>query len=109
MVEFQTYLPSLDGLVIWNNTPGGDLPDDIKREALAMDKIRVLGNGRNEGLGKALNEAARFALANNFTHLLTMDQDSSFPEGVFKIYRDRVENKPDPDIFAYCVNAGGGK
>ena len=70
-----TYAEDVDGLFVWDNTPGGSnyqFPESISH------KIVRLRQGENTGIGKALNAAAMFALDNGYTYLLTMDQDSAF-------------------------------
>ena len=69
-----TYAEDVDGLFVWDNTPGGSnyqFPESISH------KIVRLRQGENTGIGKALNAAAMFALDNGYTYLLTMDQDLS--------------------------------
>lgn len=71
-----TYAEDVDGLFVWDNTPGGSnyqFPESISH------KIVRLRQGENTGIGKALNAAAMFALDNGYTYLLTMDQDSALP------------------------------
>ena len=81
-----TYIHHVDELVLWDNTPQGS------REKLALSgvadshKISYLGSGSNEGIGSALNAAISVASANGSTHLLTMDQDSSFSGDDFESY-----------------------
>lgn len=64
-----TYAEDVDGLFVWDNTPGGSnyqFPESISH------KIVRLRQGENTGIGKALNAAAMFALDNGYTYLLTM-------------------------------------
>lgn len=78
-----TYAEDVDGLFVWDNTPGGSnyqFPESISH------KIVRLRQGENTGIGKALNAAAMFALDNGYTYLLTMDQDSAFTASTFKDY-----------------------
>ena len=65
--NIRTYLPQVDCLLRWDNTP------------------------RNVGIGAALNEGVRFARAHGCTHLMTMDQDSFFLPGEMARYRMKVE------------------
>lgn len=48
------------------------------------DKIQVIQNHANLGIGTPLNIAAAMAIEQNFDWLLTMDQDSRFKEGSFE-------------------------
>lgn len=65
--NIQTYLPQVDYLLRWDNTP------------------------HNVGIGAALNEGVRQARAQGCTHLMTMDQDSFFLSGEMARYRTKVE------------------
>ena len=63
-----TYAEDVDGLFVWDNTPGGSnyqFPESISH------KIVRLRQGENTGIGKALNAAAMFALDNGYTYLRT--------------------------------------
>ena len=101
-----TYLPFLDKLIIWDNTPKSLLTNDGCREKLGCEDVLLLSENRNVGIGKALNEAAKYAMENAYTHLLTMDQDSSFPDGMFSKYKDCVAKRPDIKDLAYCIGGG---
>lgn len=78
-----SYLPELDALIIWDNTPT-DHPFSLP--FTEGGKIVRIRRGKNTGIGQALNEAADYAIANGFTHLLTMDQDSRFAPSIFEEY-----------------------
>lgn len=79
-----SYLSSLDTLILWDNTPGNKAEEALK--SFSSCKLIRMGCGCNVGLGKAYNEAAKYAIENNFTHLLTMDQDSCFKNSSFVDY-----------------------
>ena len=101
-----TYAEDVDGLFVWDNTPGGSnyqFPEAISH------KIVRLRQGENTGIGKALNAAAMFALDNGYTYLLTMDQDSAFTASTFKDYIRIINNDKDSSHFAYIplINASG--
>ena len=101
-----TYAEDVDGLFVWDNTPGGSnyqFPESISH------KIVRLRQGENTGIGKALNAAAMFALDNGYTYLLTMDQDSAFTASTFKDYIRIINNDKDSSHFAYIplINASG--
>ena len=71
-----TYAEDVDGLFVWDNTPGGSnyqFPESISH------KIVRLRQGENTGIGKALNAAAMFALDNGYTYLLTMIRTALLP------------------------------
>jgi rhamnosyltransferase len=82
--NIQTYASQVEKLFILDNS-------EVLNEIVA-NKIKLLSNavyyheGVNEGISKRLNFAAQMAIAGNFDLLLTMDQDSSFGEGVLEQY-----------------------
>lgn len=82
------YLPWVDKLIIWENTPKKDL-NKYKFNFEESSKILYAGVGDNIGISKALNWAVDYALKNEFTHLLTMDQDSIWTN--FNEYRSEIE------------------
>lgn len=93
-----SYLDGLDALFVWDNTPEGNLI------ALSPDqevKVSYVRRGENVGIGIALNEAARYAMDNGFTHLLTMDQDSSFLPGEFERYLNIIKRCGDERFFQF--------
>jgi rhamnosyltransferase len=74
------FIDCVDKLIIWQNTP---LIDQLKYNIRIPEynkKIVYLGNGKNEGIAFALNQAVDLIMNNpdNYTHLLTMDQDSTW-------------------------------
>ena len=79
----EKYIEYVDHLIIWENTPVKDYAN-YKIEIPDHDnKITYMGTGSNEGIGYALNRAIEWSVENNFTHLLTMDQDSCFDKNEF--------------------------
>ena len=48
------------------------------------DKVRMIRNHKNLGIGEPLNVAAKIAIEENYEWLLTMDQDSTFSDGSFE-------------------------
>jgi len=86
VTNINSYIDILDELIVWDNTPGGceiNFPDHWN--------IQKMGMNENVGIGKALNEAAKYAMANDFTHLLTMDQDSYFVDDHCKKYINTIQ------------------
>lgn len=96
----QYYLHNIDLLIIWDNTPHER--KKIKKE-FWLDKnpkIQVLGTGKNEGIGYALNQAIECAQKERCTHLLMMDQDSIWRD--FRNYRNEIELDIDTDVALYA-------
>lgn len=97
-----TYAEDVDGLFVWDNTPGGSnyqFPESISH------KIVRLRQGENTGIGKALNAAAMFALDNGYTYLLTMDQDSAFTASTFKDYIRIINNDKTVPILLIFLSS----
>ena len=74
------YLPYLDLLVIWDNSP---LVANIKKKILEplvgeTDKIIWHGDGHNYCIAPAINYAWHYAQENGFDLILLMDQDSQW-------------------------------
>lgn len=92
-----TYSKESDYLYVWDNTPGGsELIRTLK------DVVIMHHDHRNMGLGYAYNRALEAAVRDGATHLMTMDQDSSFED--FHSYRQWVENSHHTGISAIVIN-----
>ncbi len=65
-----------------------------------------MGEGKNVGIGKALNAALKYGLENDFDYLLTMDQDSSFTENSCKQYFNSIFDYNSTAFFSvnYILN-----
>jgi len=75
--NIRTYIDDIDLLIIADNSdiPNTQLLSKLKKLG---NKIQLISFGENLGIAKALNTAARLAVDKGYSHLLTMDQDSSF-------------------------------
>lgn len=98
-----SYLDGLDNLIIWDNTPVKD-QRKIMIDVEAGKKVIVKGKGRNVGIGEALNEAVRYGIENDFTHLLTMDQDSCFADNMFAGFVSCVKDEQTVAIASFSAN-----
>lgn len=96
-----SYFRSVDQLILWDNTPEEDQKKLNTDQLGKADKIIYMSEGKNVGIGKALNEAVTFALSHDFTHILTMDQDSSFKEGDFAHYLKAIASDTDTTVGCY--------
>lgn len=104
--NIQTYLPHLDKLIIWENTPKSESVIDSISRFLNSGKIEIRGTGKNEGLAKPFNDVVRLAQKENYDFFLTMDQDSSFEAGGFEKYLELIENNTDDIVAVYAPNRG---
>ena len=82
-----SFIDGVDRLLVWDNTPEKDFLNNSRFDCLASDKISLLGNGENKGIGYALNQSARYAAENGYNYLLTMDQDSYFDGNTFALLK----------------------
>ena len=76
------YLPYLDLLIIWDNSP---LESNLKQKILASlaqetDNIIWHGDGKNYCIAPAINFAWHYAQENGFDLVLLMDQDSQWED-----------------------------
>lgn len=71
------YIKSIDKLIIWENSK--ILEDDKKNICTKIyDSFKVIfkGTGENVGISKAINYSINYANNNQYSYLLSMDQDS---------------------------------
>ena len=101
-------LVSMDDLafsiVLYDNTPGGELP------AAIPENVSYVSDGSNSGLATAYNRALDLALENGSEWLLTLDQDSELPPDYLKrllAILDEVEQQPDVAAIVPEIHAGG--
>ena len=86
-----SFIDDVDVLIIWDNTPIKDRSQLIIDLQGREQKLMFLGTGRNEYIAYPLNRAIEWCIANHYTHLLSMDQDSLFEASCFKLYKRSVE------------------
>lgn len=105
--NIKQYINYIDQLIIWENTPIKDRHLH-KIELLDYDyKITYLGGDSNEGIAYALNRSIEWSTEKGYTHVLTMDQDSSFCN--FEHYKNIVEkSSSEKDIAIYSPNVNKG-
>lgn len=98
------FVPFIDKLIIWENTPELDrITYSIDLEDF-KEEIIYKTTGKNEYIAYPLNQIAKWALDNGYTHLLTMDQDTYFEDGCFLEYLNRVVSSFHKPIAIWSVN-----
>lgn len=100
----ESFIEDVDKLIVWVNSPlkKGDrvkFPSSIYEE-----KIITMGTGANVGIAAALNQVISWAIDNNYSHILTMDEDSYFEAGHFNKYIKSIESYPEDNIGVFCPN-----
>ena len=101
--NIKSYIDYIDELYIIDNS---DKDNKLLAERLNDPKIKYFFNGRNLGIAKALNLGCEKAFRNDYTWILTMDQDSSFPCEKIKNYFedfDAIQNNSIGIISPYHV------
>lgn len=89
------YINDVDLLIIWDNTPKEDSLITQAYWEQFNTPVFILSNGKNAGIGVALNEAIKYSIGYGCTHIMTMDQDSvwkDFNKYKFAIYSNNIEN-----------------
>ena len=67
--NINSYLPQVDTLVLWDNTPEGEKATPLSLSGVCHpERLQYMGCGRNVGIGAALNQAVAYARDNGFTH-----------------------------------------
>lgn len=101
LTNIASYADEVDLLIVWDN----NLPK-MKLDAIAKrwPNARISQTGKNVGLAIAYNQAFTFAAEQGCTHLMTMDQDSTFED--FPKYKEQIAafNDPSVGIFTCPIN-----
>jgi len=80
--NIRTYIDYLDKLFVVDNQNGRKVFDELSK---VYKNIELVSYAENMGIAKPLNDVLKMAKG-NYTHLLTMDQDSFFEEDDIKKY-----------------------
>jgi rhamnosyltransferase len=91
-----SYYDSVDRMYIFDNTEN----DNASILFTGLNKVSYLHDGTNRGIAERLNAACQMAIAEGYEWLLTMDQDTNFPEEVFQGYLRCVEEFPTKENVA---------
>ncbi len=90
LANILTYADSVEWLVLVDNSPSP--MDSVALERLGpLVLFEYVHRPENVGVAAALNLGAASVVKHGCTHLLTMDQDSRFPEGEFVRFRQASE------------------
>jgi len=103
--NINSFLPEIEHLIIWENTPKGESYIYQLIEKLNSNKIEVRTTGQNEYLAKPFNVCFRWAKEQGYTHVLTMDQDSRFENGQFSEYLKHIRSCRESSIAVFAPNA----
>jgi rhamnosyltransferase len=72
----KSYIDYVEKLIIWDNTPikSNSIIKELEREY--SSKVKIMGEYENRGISYALNRIFEYAIAEGYSYVLTMDQDS---------------------------------
>lgn len=76
VLNIKQYIDYIDKLIIWENTPVNVRSEYKITIPEYSDKIFFMSTDKNEGIAYPLNRCIEWAIKNNYSHILTMDQDS---------------------------------
>ncbi|WP_088228889.1 hypothetical protein [Desulfosporosinus sp. FKB] len=97
--NIDTYIEDLKCLYIFDNS---EIDNNVMISSLLnTDKYEYISFKENKGLGFALDYCATRAKQSGFSHLLTMDQDSSFDD--FSAYFNEISTCKIKDVALYGV------
>lgn len=97
-----SFIEDVDQVVLYLNSPVAIA--DVESLKPYMDKVTLLGNGVNIGIAAALNRGVEWSMKHNYTHVLTMDQDSSFLPGNLSRFKELVDKTDLKNVGAYAPN-----
>jgi rhamnosyltransferase len=97
-----TYISDLDQLIVLDNSE--HIHQDIADKIRSMDKTVYIPFHENRGISYALNYALKINYS--FKYMMTMDQDSYFPTGEVRKYKEQIENCHELGAAVYAVNIG---
>jgi rhamnosyltransferase len=101
--NIMTYANQLNKFYVFDNSSSSsfNVSEDLSQLNIPIEFITT---GTNEGISKRLNEAAYKAIQEGYDFLLTMDQDSSFDNGVFDQYLKLVDVFSKENVAQFGVN-----
>jgi rhamnosyltransferase len=97
-------LDAVDHLLVYLNSPVPAGLHSFFSHTQELGKFSLLGNQENVGIAAALNAGAYWAMEHQYTHLLTLDQDSYFAPGHLAAYREKVARDTRTNIGVYGCN-----
>lgn len=97
-----TYAEFVEKILVFDNSENPSFDTRL----IQANKIIYYSEYKNFGIAQRLNQAISYCRDNNYTHLLTMDQDSSFSEKDINKYLELVRNNNETNIgmFGVCYD-----
>ncbi len=96
--NIRSYIEIVEKLYLVDNSK---IPStQIIGSIIQSDKVIYIHDGENKGIASRLNQACVLAKNDQFQWLLTMDQDSSFSEGILNNYLSCLDAFEDPQMVS---------
>lgn len=99
--NIESYRPFLSKLFVCDNS---DKKTDVIKKIKQLDNIEIIEMNGNQGIGEALKQGLNKAVFEDFDFCLTMDQDSSFGNGVFEKFKEYLSKQDINDYGLIAVN-----
>lgn len=102
----KSYIDHVEKLVIWDNTPVKSNDIIMKLKSKYPSKIKIMGEYENLGISYALNRIFKYAIAEGYNYVLTMDQDSLWENFESYISSCNLDLNDNIAIYAPVVKVG---
>ncbi|WP_182048944.1 polyprenol monophosphomannose synthase [Changpingibacter yushuensis] len=101
-------VPEADILIVDDNSPDGtgEIADQL---AAADEHVKVLHRAGKEGLGRAYIDAFRWAMGQDYTHVVEMDADGSHRPEQLPLLLERAAMSDYPDLVIGSRYVRGGE
>lgn len=93
--NIKAIISQIHNIIVIDN--GSDNIIEIQSLLEQFNSVSVILNKNNEGIAKALNQAAEYAMQNGFQWIVTLDQDSVAPSNLVSTYSKFI-NRDDIGI-----------
>ncbi|MCU7618683.1 glycosyltransferase [Chryseobacterium sp. PBS4-4] len=90
-----------EAIIVWRNS---FISDECQKIINNFNKIIIAGDCKNVGIATAINQSIIIAEKNGYSHILTMDQDSYFDEGMLQKYKTKIVENESDNIGVYGIN-----
>jgi len=97
--NISSYIQVVDKMLVFDNSENPNFDQNL----IHSDKIVYYSDRNNQGIAHRLNQAILYCINNNYSHLLTMDQDSSFTDNAIANYIQLIKDNNDINIGMYGV------
>lgn len=89
-------------IILYDNSP---IPHNIDH---SYNYVKYIHNPQNEGISKAYNVGAEYALKYNYDWLILFDQDTEITDNYLSLLEDSINQFPNVNLFAPIVHNTNG-